>query len=254
MHKVAFDYKLRVSPRSRNVRLRVTVRNGLEVVIPRGYDPDKVPNILERKKGWVRSALERAEAHRKFFEPEPKWTVPHQITLPALSKTWYVFSKPTASSSVSVRKVDDARLLVFGAIQNERACRDALTRWLMRITREHLVPQLHELSTQMGLRFRRTFVKRPKTRWASCSRHRSISLNAKLLFLPPELVDYVMVHELCHLVEMNHSKRFWGLVMQHRPEFRKLDARLREMWKSVPRWALEQVTELRQQPLENDCV
>ena len=84
-------------------------------------------------------------------------------------------------------------------------------------------PRLHRLSLKMGHQFRRTSVERPKTRWASCSRRRSISLNAKLLFLPPELVDYVLIHELCHLLEMNHSKRFWTLVMQHTPEFRKLD-------------------------------
>lgn len=93
----------------------------------------------------------------------------------------------------------------------------------MRQTREHLVPRLQTLSLKTGLKYHRTFVKRPRTRWASCSRHQSISLNAKLLFLPPELVDYVIIHELCHLVEMNHSKRFWELVARHSPGFRKLD-------------------------------
>jgi predicted metal-dependent hydrolase len=62
-------------------------------------------------------------------------------------------------------------------------------------------------------------------------------LNAKLLFLPPELVDYVMIHELSHLAEMNHSKRFWALVERHDPRFRILDRQLRDMWKEVPRWA-----------------
>lgn len=252
MNNAAFDYRLRISPRSRNVRLRVTVRHGLEVVIPRGYDPDKVPSILERKKSWVRSALERAEAHRKFFEPEPMWAVPHQVTLPALGKTWHLIAKSNAASSVSVREIGEATILVCGAIHNERACRDALTRWLMRLTRAHLVPRLHQLSAAMGLPIQRTFVKRPRTRWASCSRYRSISLNAKLLFLPLELVDYVMIHELCHLVEMNHSKRFWALVMKYSPDFRRLDGRLREMWKSVPRWALENVTKIREQKSKNE--
>jgi len=237
MHSPPFDYRLRVSPRGRNVRLRVTVRHGLEVVVPRGYDAQKVPGLLERKKHWIHTALERAEAHRKFFEPEPTWRVPLQIKLPALGKTWHVTARETAASSVTVRAVGEERLLVFGAITNERSCRDALARWLLRQTREYLVPRLYQMSLKTGLRFRRTFVKRPKTRWASCSRHQSISLNAKLLFLPPELVDYVMIHELCHIAEMNHSKRFWALVERHDPDFRKLDKQLRDMWKEVPRWA-----------------
>jgi hypothetical protein len=212
-----------------------------------------VSSIIEHKKHWIQSALERADAHRKFFVPEPKWDVPHQINLPALGKTWYVVARKTASKSVTVRDLGEGKIVVFGNLDHEGTCRDALTRWLMRLTREHLVPRLHQLSSKMGFQFRRTFVKRPKTRWASCSRRRSISLNAKLLFLPPELVDYVLIHELCHLVEMNHSNRFWTLVMRHSPEFRKLDGRLREMWKTVPRWALEGVTEVRSRPLQDDC-
>ena len=237
MHKPSVNYQVRVSPRGRHVRLRVTVRHGLEVVIPRGYDPEKVPGILERKKHWIRAALERAEHHRKFFEPEPEWKVPTDIKLAAIGNTWHVTAKPTGAASVVVRELSRERLLVFGAIEDERLCRDALTRWLMRKTREYLTPRLEQLSARTGLRYKRTFVKRPRTRWASCSRHQSISLNAKLLFLPSEYVDYVMVHELCHLAEMNHSKRFWALVGHHSPDFRKLDGRLREMWKSVPRWA-----------------
>ncbi len=140
-------------------------------------------------------------------------------------------------SWVAVRELGAGRLLVFGAIGEERRCRAALTRWLMRQTRQHLVPCLQTLSRETGLPYKRAFVKRPRTRWASCSRHCAISLNAKLLFLSPELVDYVLVHELCHVAEMNHSNRFWELVERHSPNFRKLDRRLREMWKVLPHWA-----------------
>jgi hypothetical protein len=57
------------------------------------------------------------------------------------------------------------------------------------------------------------------------------------LFLDPALVRYVMVHELCHLTEMNHSPRFWSLVQRHHADFRAHDRELRKGWKSVPRWA-----------------
>jgi len=236
MSEPLFGYRLRVSPRGCNVRLRVTIQHGLEVIVPRGYDHDRVPRILERKKNWIRTALERAEANRKFFEPEPAWKLPLQIRLPAIGAVWNVTAKETDAPWVAVRELRADRLLVFGAIGEERECRAALTRWLMRQTREHLVPRLQGLSRETGMRYKRAFVKRPRTRWASCSRHRAISLNAKLLFLPPELVDYVIVHELCHVAEMNHSNRFWESVEHHSPSFRKLDRRLREMWKVLPRW------------------
>jgi predicted metal-dependent hydrolase len=230
-------YRVRVSARSRNIRLRVTVRHGLEVIVPRDYDTGGIPAIIERKKHWIRAALERAYVHRKFFEPEPTWSLPQQISLPAISQVWHVTARESPAASVTVREVGPNELLVFGAIHNEQKSRESLARWLMRKTRQHLVPRLKQLSELTGLRHRRTFVKRPRTRWASCSRHKSVSLNAKLLFLPPAYVDYVMIHELCHLAEMNHSKRFWGLVAGYSPGYKSLDMQLREMWKTVPRWA-----------------
>lgn len=146
-------------------------------------------------------------------------------------------SRETDLSITCLRQTDETRLLLFGRIADEALARAALHRWLIRQTREHLIPRLAELSKKTGFRFRRTFIKRQKTRWASCSRHQSISLNTKLLFLPPELVDYVLIHELCHVAEMNHSRKFWSILAHHCPGYRPLDTRLREAWKLLPRWA-----------------
>lgn len=219
------------------MRLRVTVKRGLEVVVPQGYDTERVPELLERKKHWVQAALEKAESHRKFFEPKPAWSVPNRVSLPAIGAVWHLSAKETNVPWVAVRELAPDRLLVFGAINDEAASRAALKRWLMRQTRTHLVPRLETISKKTGIRFQRIFIRNQRTRWASCSRRRAISLNGKLLFLSPDVVDYVIVHELCHVVEMNHSKRFWKLVGQYHPGFVKPDSRLREMWKSIPYWA-----------------
>lgn len=237
MSESLFKYRLRVSPKGRSVRLKVTLQRGLEVVVPKGYDKSRVPALLERKKRWVRAALERAESNRKFFEPEPTWRLPIQIKLPAIGAVWHVTARETNLPWVAVREISAGQLLIFGAIDHREACQSALGRWLMRQTREHLEPRLKNLSLQIGLRCKRVLVKRQRTRWASCSRHGTISLNSKLLFLPPHAVDYVMTHELCHLKEMNHSKRYWQLVDRHYSGYRAVDRKLRDMWKLVPRWA-----------------
>lgn len=237
MSEALFQYRVRVSPKTRSVRLRVSLQQGLEVIVPRGYDHAKVPALLEHKKHWVRAALERAEAQRKFFEPEPAWRLPQQIKLAATGAVWHVTARATGAPWVAVREMAPAELLVFGAIEDHDACRAALSRWLMRQTHEHLVPRLQAISLKTGLRYRSVLIKRQRTRWASCSRHGTISLNSKLLFLPPAVVDYVITHELCHLAEMNHSTRFWQLVQRNYPEYREADAQLRDMWKAIPRWA-----------------
>lgn len=70
-------------------------------------------------------------------------------------------------------------------------------------------------------------IKRMKSRWGSCSRKKNLNFNAKLALLPSELIDYVIVHELCHLREFNHSRKFWALVAQTMPHWKKLRKELR---------------------------
>jgi predicted metal-dependent hydrolase len=236
MGEALFQYSIRVSPKAKNPRLRVTLRDGLEVVVPKGYDHAKVPALLSRKKHWINAALERVELNRKFFEPEPEWQLPTSIALPAIGQEWHLESRESDYEKVVVREIAQGRLLIFGKIEHEKACVAALRRWLLRRAKDSLVPTLEKVSKRTGLRFTRAYIRRQRTRWASCSKDRAISLNAKLLFLEPDLVEYCMTHELCHVEEMNHSKVFWSLLRHYLPNYRNQDRRLRDAWKGLPRW------------------
>lgn len=236
MDEALFQYSVRVSPKAKNPRLKVSLRRGLEIVLPKGYDDSKLPVILRKKRHWIKSALERVELNRKFFEPKPEWRLPTSISLPAISETWHLECRVSEYAAVAVRVVAPSRLLIFGRIGDEQACTAALRRWIHRRAKESLVPMLEKASKGLGLRFSRVFIKRQRTRWASCSRNRTISLNVKLLFLKPELVEYCMTHELCHIAEMNHTKKFWSLVRTHLPDYQRQDRMLRDAWKTLPRW------------------
>lgn len=232
-----FEYRLRESTRARHVRLRVTPLIGLEVVVPKGYNPARLPAMLEQKQTWIQAALERARAERAMFEPATAWKLPAEIRLPALGRAWRLHAQEAEAPGAAVREIDSGQLLIRGRIMDEHASRAALTRWLARQAYAHLAPRLAELGRELGLAFRRVYIKRQRTRWASCSRQRAITLNAKLLFLAPALVRYVMVHELCHLAEMNHSPRFWSLVQKNHADYHAHDRALRKEWQSVPHWA-----------------
>ncbi|MFH1412858.1 MAG: SprT family zinc-dependent metalloprotease [bacterium] len=77
-------------------------------------------------------------------------------------------------------------------------------------------------------KFNKLAIKNQKTRWGSCSKQKNLNFNYRLIFLPTSLVDYVIVHELCHLAELNHSKKFWHLVEQTIPDFKQCCKKLKK--------------------------
>ena len=232
-----FQYTVRESSRAQCIRLRVTPQSGLEVVLPRGCSRFRIPSILERKQQWIKSALERVEAQRVRFPPMPAWQVPERITFPAIQRTWQIEMHPDETKRVTVHEHDEGLLQMRGNVSHEAACRAALHRWWLHQGRKHLVPLLQEISRETERPFTRATVRRQRSRWGSCSRRKSVSLNVKLLFLAPALVRYVMIHELCHTQEMNHAPRFWRLVQTECPDFRALNTTLRQAWNTVPAWA-----------------
>jgi hypothetical protein len=230
-------YTVRESPRVKNIRLQVTWKDGLVVIIPHDYDQTRIPTLLEKKRAWVHAALERAATHRKFFEPEPIWRPPTSIRLAAIGHTWQINAQQSDVAWVAVRSQGPDQLKLIGNIDAEVACHAALCRWLSRQAHEHLLPWLEQTSLEVGLRAQKVLIKQQRTRWASCSRHHTISLNAKLLFLERDIVRYVFIHELCHLQVMNHSAQFWRLVDEKCHGYKTLDSKIRDAWKLIPRWA-----------------
>jgi predicted metal-dependent hydrolase len=229
-------YRVTVSPRSRCVRLRLNARSGLVVVVPRGFDHSRLDAIVRGKRDWVARHLKRFDEVRHLLATQASIAPPQSFDLPALGESWRVEYRKTPSTTVSVRADQPGRLLVAGAVEDVAACRAALHRWLARRGREALAPWLARLADETGLKFSEVRIKGQRTRWGSCTAKGVVSLNYKLLFLPREWARYVLVHELCHTRELNHSARFWRLVHRWEPNATEIRGRLREAWKWLPAW------------------
>jgi predicted metal-dependent hydrolase len=232
------EVSVRVGPRARRVRLVISAAEGLVVVVPRGFDHSRIPDIIADKKAWIERTWERiGGAHRPQAGVAP--SLPDRILLSAVDEEWYVEYRPASfgNAQVTLRPARaDLCMCIEGGREDPEACRQLLRRWLARRARAALVPWVDTLSSNHGLHFERVSIRHQRTRWGSCSCRGTISLNARLLFLPADLVDYVLLHELCHTVEMNHSPRFWRMLETHCPgsvEYRK---RLRTAGDYVPAW------------------
>jgi predicted metal-dependent hydrolase len=94
--------------------------------------------------------------------------------------------------------------------------------------RELVLRRLEYFNSAYGLSWNRISIRNQKTRWGSCSKKKNLNFHFKLALVPSELADYVVVHELCHLKEFNHSKKFWELVALTVPDHQKKRKELRQ--------------------------
>lgn len=230
-------YQIRISPRCRNVYLRMSLERGLEVVVPRNYPISKIPAVIAQKRNWIERVRLRFEKKRSEIPIEqPQDSFPTEIELMAIGHKWRVEYVPSSDPKVMLLEVGADLLQLSGNVESKLAVRRVLQLWLVRKGTETLTPWLRSVSEEIALPFKKTSVRLQRSRWGSCSRHATVSLNAKLLFLKPELVRYLFVHELCHLVHMNHSPRYWEFVGKKEPAYKELDREMRTAMRTVPRW------------------
>jgi predicted metal-dependent hydrolase len=182
------EYIVRESQRAKHVRLKVSLYDGsLTVVVPRGFDRRTIPEILQEKEAWINRTRLRIVRQREQAGADPPGALPERVRLRAVREDWRLVYHPGHERFVSATESDDSVLVVDGRVRDTKLCEQVLRRWVAGRARKHLVPWLAALSAEHMLPVGRTAVRAQRTRWASCSRRKTISLNKKLLFLPPSL-------------------------------------------------------------------
>jgi predicted metal-dependent hydrolase len=229
--------RVRQSARARRLSIRVYPDARVEVVAPPRARPREIESFIAAHRQWIDE--KRAQALRNRPEPQP--FPPASIELRATGETLRL---QLAGGSGPLRFTEQGagaehRLQVSGS--QPAKLRPGLRAWLMRAARERLAPRVAELAAATGTDFQRVSTRRQRSRWGSCSARGTISLNCCLLFQRPEVVDYLIVHELMHVKHMNHSARFWQAVERNCADWRALDRELLQGWRHVPRWVFSDV-------------
>ena len=191
-----------------------------------------VQAFVAENQAWIRKT--RA-AFADEHPPEP-FRLPVRIDLSAVERSYGVVYQPQEGAKTVRYRLTGDVLRLYGKIHDDIQCVKALKRWLSTTAKEHFEPRLRSLSAETGNSFKRMRVAGQKTCWGSHSSTGTLSINYCLLFLRPELLRYLMIHELCHAQHMNHSRRFWRLVSEFEPRYRPLDKQLADSWKQIPTW------------------
>lgn len=233
---MSLNYTVRESHRAKHVSLKISITGELEVIVPKGFNPKNIPEILQKKRRWIDRVTRRMETQRALVGVDASEQYPDRVILSAIAEDWQIDYHPNHQLGIRAIEHSRLRLRLQGNTQDAEICKIALRQWVVHKARLHLLPWLRHLSQEYQLPYKQATIRQQKTLWGSCSARKTISLNCKLLFLPDTLVRYVLLHELCHTIHLNHSAEFWALVERYEPDYAALDASLRDARYLVPPW------------------
>jgi predicted metal-dependent hydrolase len=222
---------VRESRRARRLAVRVHRTGRVEVVVPPRTSRATVSAFLTEHRDWIET---RREAALRQKPPEAAFP-PASIELPGVYESWRVHLAG-GTGPLRIREPGDELLVIAGEIGQPQRLKDALRRWLMARARLVLAEHLTDCAREFGFTYGRLSIRRQRTRWGSCSTRGTVSLNCCILFQPPEVLRYLLIHELSHTRFMNHSRAFWQCVARCCPDYRKLDRQLLDGWRRVPSW------------------
>lgn len=200
------QFTVRRSPRARRVRVRVEPDGSLLVTLPQAAKGSEADEAIAQLEGWIASRRAKLQQARNAL-------VRPAGTLPYLSELLSV----TEQAGRTRAHRSGEQLLVPADRRREQA----IERWYRRQAKAEVGERLPAALAALGVEAGPISIRDQRTRWGSCSSSGALSFNWRLLLGPPQLLDYVVWHEACHLVVLDHSRRFWALLEEHRPDYRE---------------------------------
>jgi len=207
-------YQVRRSAKASQIRIDAGM-DGIRLVLPEEStaDPDA---IMEEKAGWV---LDKQARYARYREEMPERRFEEGEEFPILGTDRQVRVRP-----ISEPEVTDEAIRLPEARVEKTSIREVLEGVYRSEARSYFTRRADHFCEEMGTSYEQIQIRNQKTRWGSYSqRTGTLSLNFRLLMAPPEVVDYVIVHELAHEEHPNHGSKFWRLVAKHVPSYEKLD-------------------------------
>jgi len=230
-------FQIRLSQRAKRILVSIHAKRGLEIVTPKRLGAQQALHIIAQHRAWIEDKLllRQAQTAHAALSTWPTHQPPEAIHLPALDEHWQLIH--TASARRAELRIEPAlhQLKFSGDSEQLWAL---LQRWFIAHAKVQFLPQLHQLAHQHSDPLHGSGIRWNNTRWGSCSRAGRINLSARLLWLAPDEVNYVLHHELNHLHHFNHSPAFWLALEERMPGALLLDRGIRHAHQraSFPAW------------------
>ncbi|WP_158596380.1 MULTISPECIES: M48 family metallopeptidase [Prosthecochloris] len=211
------SYTVKVNRRLKHPRLTMLADGRLIVQVPPGFDTSRIESLVQGKSSWIQASRRQLNASHAAHGPGHSDMIPRQLVLHSVDEVWSLSYDERQCGHVEARESGTRSLQLSGEVSHHPSVHDVLRAWLKQKAFRELVPWIERLADRHEFRYSGATVRHQKTRWGSFSSQGRVSLNMKLLFLPPHLVTHVLLHELCHSVHPDHSRDFWRLLERHDP-------------------------------------
>ena len=230
MTGAGFEYTLKKSGLLSGIRLSVRGTGEIVVTAPPWASEKMIERLLDEKKDWLQKSLTKVTKRQKnrpttveilgqtYQKVAGYWP---EMALGVLIKKGEGEEKKTA-----VALNNDSQVIVNNVKLKDQSwntlAESKLTDWLKLTAEKYIRQRVPQLAAKMELTgvYRRIVLKKQSSRWGSCSSEKNLNFNWALIHYSPAVIDYVIIHELAHLQEMNHSARFWAIVKKFDPEYK----------------------------------
>ncbi|PSB53934.1 M48 family peptidase [filamentous cyanobacterium Phorm 6] len=215
------DYAIVYSPKRK--RLTITVERDRSIVVkaPTGTSIDKIQEVVESCKLWLYEKTHHEQKYHPPLHPPGKELVNGE-SLPYLGRNYQL---ELSDSSNEIQFINN-HFLVPKAQAKQRG--DIFKNWYIQQAKEQILPRVKVNAKRMGVEFNLAKITDSKYRWGSCTPKNNVIFNWRLIKTPMFVIDYVIVHELAHLLESNHTSIFWNIVAVQVPNYQLAKKWLRE--------------------------
>jgi predicted metal-dependent hydrolase len=216
-----FNYKTLRSDKRRNITITVERDKSVIVHAPKEITDEKVEQIVLAKRQWI---------YEKLHHPQKYQNLPHAPGKELISGEAIMYlGKQYRLEIVKENTKEirfDQRFFIPAVEENKKM--ELLREWFISKANEKIVPRVLEHAIALGVDVAMIKIVDNRYRWGSCTLNNNVNINWKLIKAPMFVIDYVIIHELAHLLEANHTSQFWNIVRSQSPLMHKAKAWLKE--------------------------
>ncbi len=207
-------YEIRRSARRR--KLTITVERDRRVIVhaPLATPEKKIREIVEGKRLWIYEKLNHSQKYQHLPHPPGKELVSGESAL-YLGRHYQIEVVDSGLSGIRFSQ------RFFIPASHARNRKRVLQEWYMQKAHDKILPRVRRFALQLGVSYNKARIVNNRYRWGSCTVKDNININWKLIKAPMFVIDYIIVHELAHLLEANHTPRFWNILRTHVPQMEK---------------------------------